>query len=402
MSKQTEHAVAINDENSTSTSNPTLSSSTNVLYHATPPSEPSDASDSIGDDFIDVVNHLVAERLKFLTTDALLPVFMDEINAVTREGSQARIVWSNHASQLSEMCLEEDTSAGSNKWPEICAPPLHLSRDDGFIFRAQASRKEVTVMNEPSNGNSRKQQEEDDTTMEEAVDTGTNLSPAVVAAYHEVSVPIATVDFSAGGFDVQYINDFTAFLLHVSDGAPPRPPWWSAVVYRWVDQEETWELARVPKKPVCKKPRCAGIQEWNQSGRFRPTSLKPPKTATLTDLCDTWWIWWSTSNPDWRTYVDDFVVSGGDGDWSDMELAGKDGLVLHLVALRWWHDCGGESDNAGMWLEAVKSFYDTLGCLHTHTTTKYREALTDARKKKGLKRKPEPLENSTKKKKCAC
>ncbi|KAL0563781.1 hypothetical protein V5O48_018283 [Marasmius crinis-equi] len=64
--------------------------------------------------------------------------------------------------------------------------------------------------------------------------------------------------------------------------------------------------------------------------------------------------------PDWIPRIDKKVVLDGEGDWEDCEMPGKDGMVLLLVALRWWYDLAGNEDKEGGWVKAAKAVYYTL------------------------------------------
>ncbi|KAK7015895.1 hypothetical protein VNI00_019003 [Paramarasmius palmivorus] len=319
----------------------------------TQPSNPDNA-------FLDVVSALEQARLSFMTTpEAELPDFMDVVNAVTLPGSKACTEWTAHGSMLNEAFLDQETAL----WPE---PPLHLTANDGFILQhaddergapkppndQDLTDKEVNtegvndgaVIHEAasiveipsgiddlamvpdaqqnSEGAGCSESGMGNVTLDkggDADDNASTYSTGVVAAYQVVQVPGVEVEFGAGDHEVQYIKDFLGFLLHCSTDAPTRPGLWTAVVYRWSELEDMWCAAGLPSKHAPKERWCEGSTFWNQAGRFRATSLKPPKPATLQDLRETWWIWWSDANPDWRLREGSFVLPGGDGDWSEME-----------------------------------------------------------------------------------
>jgi len=112
--------------------------------------------------------------------------------------------------------------------------------------------------------------------------------------------------------------------------------------------------------------RPAGFAEWFKRGRYRKSSRSrdTPPEATLSNLQETWWSWWSDANPDWRPCDEDGrILPGGNGTWEAMQYNEERGLVLFLVGLRWWFDVGTPGVIEGRWMQALKSIYITLVAL---------------------------------------
>ncbi len=50
-----------------------------------------------------------------------------------------------------------------------------------------------------------------------------------------------------------------------------------------------------------------------------------------------WWAWWASLQPEWRT-KDSFgrPVVGGEGTWDNLRYPGKNGMLMVLLSLWWW------------------------------------------------------------------
>ncbi|KAK7019754.1 hypothetical protein VNI00_017951 [Paramarasmius palmivorus] len=335
----------------------------------------------LGNDSVDtdVLATLMDARRGFLEDDWTVKKFTDVVNSVTSADSLARREWTEHVSRLSEEFLVEHGI--DYKWPE---PPMHLKARDGFLSLAG---DQVKTTDNPSPTTALSREPAADANKEIAAPILSNSSAAVemdpgthvrlvVEAYLKVEIVLMPISYNGGAYDVPYIRDFVTFLLHVPEGSRTRPKEFEALTHLWAELEDLWCVAKIDPKNVPKKARPDGFDLWFRVGRWRSSGEATPKTATLIHLRDRWWKWWSSANPEWRIREGEFILPGGHGDWEEMEYAGKDGLVLFLVALKWWYDRLEDGIDDGLWLAAVRSVYSTLNELITYTQEKYKESLT--------------------------
>lgn len=75
-----------------------------------------------------------------------------------------------------------------------------------------------------------------------------------------------------------------------------------------------------------------------------------------------WWMWWNLLQPIERRSLDNTtnIPPTYDMDWTCLRKAGNNGLLLVLVALRWW---GKASDANIDWQKAAADFRQTLFCM---------------------------------------
>ncbi len=65
---------------------------------------------------------------------------------------------------------------------------------------------------------------------------------------------------------------------------------------------------------------------------------KPPEIADEAEYCRLWWLWWGGLQPEWRLRDSSGrPVPGGNGDWDVLKNPGKNGLMMVLLSLSWWH-----------------------------------------------------------------
>ncbi|KAL0574844.1 hypothetical protein V5O48_007117 [Marasmius crinis-equi] len=191
---------------------------------------------------------------------------------------------------------------------------------------------------------------------------------AVKRAYGELTIPIptATECFDPIGSNSNLCRSYGPYLLSKPPNLPDvqRPAIWPALVYKWVELQEKWEHDGAPDAVFTTVKRIPAMKAWFNNGRVdRSSGLVTQKGVVLEKIRNEWWIWWDYVNPDWRPRLDGMVLPGDDGDWEDIVSPGKDGIVLFLVGLRWWCDCGGPEDPAGCWHEAAKSLFFTMESL---------------------------------------
>ncbi|KAL0564024.1 hypothetical protein V5O48_018031 [Marasmius crinis-equi] len=159
------------------------------------------------------------------------------------------------------------------------------------------------------------------------------------------------------------------FLLTIPNNAvgtyESRSALYEAVVYKWMEVEAVLAELGVKEIKTSNSSRPDGFKAWFKNGRVgnrlkTAGSLDIPATACLEELRSSWWKWFDNNMPDWRPRINDKVVPGGEGNWEDCEMPGKDGMVLFLVGLRWWYDLVGCEDKEGGWEQAAKAVYYTL------------------------------------------
>ncbi|KAK7021099.1 hypothetical protein VNI00_017502 [Paramarasmius palmivorus] len=160
--------------------------------------------------------------------------------------------------------------------------------------------------------------------------------------------------------DVDWIRSYAGFLSFVPPGfAAERPKELIDCIYLWIMVEERWHGV-VPHNAL-PQGRCVdGLAYWFKAHRVKMT--KPPSEVKLEQIRDQFWAWLEECSPEWmdRDSKHRLLPSGaaGDGDFEDLVCPGTSGIVLVLVALRWWCDVGGATDKAGFWYEAAR-------CVHT-------------------------------------
>ncbi|KAL0568504.1 hypothetical protein V5O48_013484 [Marasmius crinis-equi] len=199
---------------------------------------------------------------------------------------------------------------------------------------------------------------------EEAMDVDKTRG-SVQLSYDSLTIPILAADesFDPIGSNSKLCKLFGPWFLskpHDSQDVV-RPPVWPSLVYKWIELQEKWEHDRVSDAVLPTRARIPAMKQWFRNGRLtRKKGMGTQEAVVLEDIREEWWTWWDEVNPAWRLRVDGKVVPGGEGDWEALVSPGPDGILLFLVALRWWSDCGGFEDPEGCWSEAAKSLYYTM------------------------------------------
>ncbi|KAK1223882.1 SERTA domain-containing protein 3 [Marasmius sp. AFHP31] len=159
---------------------------------------------------------------------------------------------------------------------------------------------------------------------------------------------------------LQFPSNYLLHLQNVPNLKRKRPEEWDTMVMKWHDLESMWSSMGVPAQELDKEswPDFFGIWFWE--GRTRAL-----RSCTLVqrDMVESeWWTWWSAVNPTWRPRLGSRLVEREDleGDWEVLERPGKEGIVLPLMALRWWFDILEEAHDHSPWMTALSSYYHTL------------------------------------------
>ncbi|KAL0573810.1 hypothetical protein V5O48_008137 [Marasmius crinis-equi] len=159
------------------------------------------------------------------------------------------------------------------------------------------------------------------------------------------------------------------FLFNVPksriDSYESRSMLYKAVVSKWMEVEAVLMKLEVDNVKSTTPDRPDGFKAWFKNGRVgswleKSGSLDTPVMADLQEFRSLWWKWFDNNMPDWRPRVDSKLVLGGDGDWEDCKMPGKDGMVLFVVGLKWWYVLAGGEDKEGDWEQAAKLVYYTL------------------------------------------
>ncbi|KAH9855410.1 hypothetical protein C2E23DRAFT_701563, partial [Lenzites betulinus] len=119
--------------------------------------------------------------------------------------------------------------------------------------------------------------------------------------------------------------------------------WWSVV-------ERAYEFETSAKGlPTDHRP--PEVQHWLRVNRR--VLEKPPVIKNEEAYCSSWWLWWSTMQPEWRERdARGRPIAGGSGDWEVLNNPGKNGFLIILLTLVWWRDCASAS-TLGDWSAAV-------------------------------------------------
>ncbi|KAL0566133.1 hypothetical protein V5O48_015883 [Marasmius crinis-equi] len=165
--------------------------------------------------------------------------------------------------------------------------------------------------------------------------------------------------YTPAGVTDRFIKGHMVFLL---EAGTEKPASWERVVFKWADVESIWASKEFEDEEASKDGRPESLARWFAYGRLR--SGKTPAKVSTEGMEADWWSWWTNANPGWRVKIDDKVVPGGHGSWDQIRAPGPNGIVLFLVALRWWHDVIENAEELGRWELALKSVFETLCRLH--------------------------------------
>lgn len=89
---------------------------------------------------------------------------------------------------------------------------------------------------------------------------------------------------------------------------------------------------------------------------------KPPNINDEHRYGASWWQWWASLQPDWRPRDEDGrPILGGSGDWEVLTRPGRNGLLIVLLSLVWWHDAA--ESTRSEWEAAVKDVSWVVACM---------------------------------------
>ncbi|KAH9852425.1 hypothetical protein C2E23DRAFT_730876 [Lenzites betulinus] len=89
---------------------------------------------------------------------------------------------------------------------------------------------------------------------------------------------------------------------------------------------------------------------------------KPPNISDEHRYSASWWQWWAGLQPDWRHRDEGGrPILGGSGDWEVLTRPGRNGLLIVLLSLVWWHDAA--EGTRSEWEAAVKDVSWVVACM---------------------------------------
>jgi hypothetical protein len=114
----------------------------------------------------------------------------------------------------------------------------------------------------------------------------------------------------------------------------------------------------IQSKRFSAKNRPTAVGDWLQRTRSLTWFPDLSKPSLMKTYSNNWWVWWMVCQPSWRIPNSDgkgFRHSSGSGDWSTLLVGGKNGMLLHVMALAWWGNAAlGTAQEMKKWTVAVK------------------------------------------------
>ncbi|KAI0716930.1 hypothetical protein C8Q76DRAFT_616890, partial [Earliella scabrosa] len=118
----------------------------------------------------------------------------------------------------------------------------------------------------------------------------------------------------------------------------------------WTELERMYRW-QTPTKSLGAKNRPEAIGRWLRVDRR--VLAKTPNMPNEAEYADMWWSWWGGLQPGWRIRgPSGRPCTGGEGPWDELSVPGKNGMLIVLLSLLWWH--GIMSETRGDWEAAVR------------------------------------------------
>lgn len=78
-----------------------------------------------------------------------------------------------------------------------------------------------------------------------------------------------------------------------------------------------------------------------------------PSIDDIDDYASTWWKWWASIQPEWRTSGNLKFRRNPPGSWSVLAHPGKNGMLIVIMSLVWWADALADANDDHSWKGAV-------------------------------------------------
>lgn len=157
---------------------------------------------------------------------------------------------------------------------------------------------------------------------------------------------------------------------------------WGLLVNAWFEFERRAEFPEVNQGkglPARGRPKAVGV--WVKEGRLH---LNPVETADADEFGTELIEWWKSLNPSWRESNEDGeFIQEGSGEWDDLLVKGRNGLLTILACLLWWYDLeeGFGDDTRDAWDAMVA---DVLFVIDSLIVAEYGDEPSPRRKKRRL------------------
>ncbi|PPQ84051.1 hypothetical protein CVT24_007929 [Panaeolus cyanescens] len=135
-----------------------------------------------------------------------------------------------------------------------------------------------------------------------------------------------------------------------TDGSGSLGDDWIALVHAWSSFQQAAGFSEDSKLPTKNRP--FPIKEW--IARARSPTYRPV-IKDLREYETTFWLWWSSMQPEWRKVDGKVDPKRVDGDWSCLRLPGVNGLISVVAALLYWGIAAhGSKARTVAWSKAVR------------------------------------------------
>ncbi|KAK7025578.1 hypothetical protein VNI00_015871 [Paramarasmius palmivorus] len=141
---------------------------------------------------------------------------------------------------------------------------------------------------------------------------------------------------------------------------------WQHLVYAFVALERSYQFVNPVRHCLPSLNRPSELKPWFQEGR---TNEYPKGMRKTKPFVESYWEYWSTLSPSWRTRLGERRLSRTEqGDWSSLQYPGQNGMLLPLVCLKWYFTMEAVEGGSVDWKEAAEDLLWAYGCLEEWTT----------------------------------
>ncbi|KAJ7049142.1 hypothetical protein C8F01DRAFT_994425 [Mycena amicta] len=107
---------------------------------------------------------------------------------------------------------------------------------------------------------------------------------------------------------------------------------WKVALLAWFEWEKVDGFLKSTESHSTEK-RPIQVGEWVSRAR---NARYDPGISNAARFGAQWEDWWRSINPDWRRDGQKLRKTG-DGDWTELDVPGKNGFFSVLICLKWWH-----------------------------------------------------------------